>query len=133
MDAAVGCQFWWFGDAQPTRGRSTDSRDDEVIITIDSHGKLKRRHLHWRRVSGWMRGWAPAVSVAATPSVSRATTPADTPREGRSPESGSVGGSSKSIPIRGGQGDALDEARALLGTSRHASPRSYGAFVGSPR
>jgi hypothetical protein len=131
MDAAVGLQFVYFGDNEP-RGRSLNNApDDEVIITIDDHGKLKRRHLHWRRVSGWMRGWAPAVSVAATPSVSRATTPADTPREGRSPES--VGaGSSKSIPIRGQRGDALDEARALLGTSRHASPRSYGA-LGSPR
>ena len=27
----------------------------------------------------------------------------------------------------------LDEARALLGTGRHASPRSYGALAGSPR
>ncbi|KAH4188216.1 hypothetical protein HBH98_101710 [Parastagonospora nodorum] len=128
MDAAVGLQFWYFGDNEPeSRGRA---QDDDVIITVDDHGKLKRRHLHWRRVSGWMRGWAPAVSVAATPTVSRATTPADTPREG-SPQS--VGGSSsKSIPIRGQRGDALDEARALLGTSRHASPRSYGA-LGSPR
>jgi uncharacterized protein with PQ loop repeat len=129
MDFAVGVQFWYFGDAAP-RGRSTSTAsDNEVIITIDGNGKLKRRHLHWRRVSGWMRGWAPAVSVAATPSVSRGTTPSDTPREG-SPES--TGSKSRSIPIRG-QGDALDEARALLGTSRHASPRSYGAFVGSPR
>jgi hypothetical protein len=129
MDFAVGVQFWYFDDAAP-RGRSTSTAsDNEVIITIDGNGKLKRRHLHWRRVSGWMRGWAPAVSVAATPSVSRGTTPSDTPREG-SPES--TGSKSRSIPIRG-QGDALDEARALLGTSRHASPRSYGAFVGSPR
>ncbi|EAT82133.2 hypothetical protein SNOG_10739 [Parastagonospora nodorum SN15] len=100
MDAAVGLQFWYFGDNEPeSRGRA---QDDDVIITVDDHGKLKRRHLHWRRVSGWMRGWAPAVSVAATPTVSRATTPADTPREG-SPQS--VGGSSsKSIPIRGPEG-----------------------------
>jgi len=104
MDAAVGLQFWHFGDATP-RGRSPTPRDDEVIITVDDHGKLVRRSMHWRRVSGWMRGWAPAVSVAATPNVSRANTPMDSP---------SV------------------EARALLGTSRHASPRSYGA-VGSPR
>ena len=128
MDAAVGLQFWYFGDNEPeSRGRA---QDDDVVITVDDHGKLKRRHLHWRRVSGWMRGWAPAVSVAATPSVSRATTPADTPREGSPASAG--GASSKSIPIRGQRGDALDEARALLGTSRHASPRSYGA-LGSPR
>lgn len=137
MDAAVGLQFWYFGDGEVApRGRSLHPRDEDIVITIDDHGKLKRRHLHWRRVSGWMRGWAPAVSVAATPSVSRAQTPADTPRS-TSPASrgASVGGdasSSKSIPIRGSRGDALDEARALLGTSRHASPRSYGG-IGSPR
>lgn len=128
MDAAVGLQFVYFGDNEP-RGRSKVPGHDEIIITVDDHGRSVRRRLHWRRVSGWMRGWAPAVSVAATPNVSRATTPADTPREG-SPES--VGASSsKSIPIKG-KANALDEARALLGTSRHASPRSYGA-VGSPR
>lgn len=128
MDAAVGLQFVYFGDNEP-RGRSALPRDDEVIITVDDHGRLLRRRLHWRRVSGWMRGWAPAVSVAATPSASRAATPVDTPRDA-SPASGG-GESSKSIPIRG-KSNALDEARALLGTSRHASPRSYGA-VGSPR
>jgi uncharacterized protein with PQ loop repeat len=129
MDAAVGLQFVYFGDNEP-RGRSSSPRDEEIVITIDDHGRLKRRHLHWRRVSGWMRGWAPAVSVAATPSVSRATTPADTPRNASPVSAGAS--SSKSIPIRGQAGDALDEARALLGTSRHASPRSYGG-IGSPR
>lgn len=127
MDAAVGLQFIYFGDNEP-RGRSTLPGNDEVIITIDDHGKPVRKRLHWRRVSGWMRGWAPAVSVAATPNVSRAPTPVDTPRE-TSPASN--GSSSKSIPIQR-KTSALDEARALLGTSRHASPRSYGA-VGSPR
>jgi uncharacterized protein with PQ loop repeat len=130
MDAAVGLQFWFFSDAEP-RGRSRADSDD-VVVTIDAHGKLKRQRLHFRRVSGWMRGWAPAVSVAATPSVSRATTPV----EGEGSREGSVAGSSKSmgIPIsgKGKRGDALDEARALLGTSRHASPRSYGG-IGSPR
>lgn len=143
MDAAVGMQFLYFGDGElkDARGR-TILRDDEIILTVDDHGVSKRRRLHWRRVSGWMRGWAPAVSVAATPSVSRAGTPAEslTPREqspvgkGRPGQSGSRRNStgSQSIPIRGG-GRALDEARALLGTSRHASPRSYGALGGSPR
>jgi uncharacterized protein with PQ loop repeat len=136
MDAAVGLQFYHFGDAEP-RGRALAAHDDEIIITIDENGVPRRRRLHWRRVSGWMRGWAPAVSVAATPSVSRATTPADTPRSARSPASPSSSSAhsssprTKSIPIRG-TGDALDEARALLGTSRHASPRSYGA-LSSPR
>ncbi|KAH6625168.1 PQ loop repeat-domain-containing protein [Boeremia exigua] len=106
MDAAVGVQFAVFGDGElkDARGRMV-LRDDEIVVEVDEHGVMKRRRLHWRRVSGWMRGWAPAVSVAATPS---------------------------SIPIRTG-GRALDEARALLGTSRHASPRSYGALGGSPR
>lgn len=137
MDAAVGLQFLYFGDGElkDARGR-TILRDDEVVVTVDEHGVLKRRRLHWRRVSGWMRGWAPAVSVAATPSVSRAGTPAAslTPRD-RSPVEGGDAGTARSrshsIPIRGGR--ALDEARALLGTSRHASPRSYGALGGSPR
>jgi hypothetical protein len=129
MDAAVGLQFYFFRDNEP-RGRSALPREDEIIITVDDHGKPRRRRLHWRRVSGWMRGWAPAVSVAATPSASRATTPADTPRNA-SPVSVGSSSTSKSIPIKG-KGSALDEARALLGTSRHASPRSYGA-VGSPR
>lgn len=127
MDAAVGLQFVYFGDNEP-RGRSTLPRDNEVIITINDHGKPIRKRLHWRRVSGWMRGWAPAVSVAATPNVSRAATPVHTPRD-QSPAS--IGSSSKSIPIKR-KANALDEARALLGTSRHSSPRSYGA-VGSPR
>ncbi|XPT01587.1 hypothetical protein M3J09_010719 [Ascochyta lentis] len=146
MDAAVGLQFLYFGDGElkDARGR-TIMRDDEIILTVDDNGVPKRRRLHWRRVSGWMRGWAPAVSVAATPSVSRATTPAQTPtprnqspaspsgsaREGGS-ESGNKRSSSQSIPIASRPGGALDEARALLGTSRHASPRSYGA-LSSPR
>ncbi|KAF2851626.1 PQ-loop-domain-containing protein [Plenodomus tracheiphilus IPT5] len=134
MDAAVGLQFVYFHDNEnESRGRS---RDDEVILTLDDHGKTVRRRLHWRRVSGWMRGWAPAVSVAATPSSSRAPTPS--PRDESAGSVGSEASSSTStsassgIPIQGGKGNALDEARALLGTGRHASPRSYGA-LGSPR
>ncbi|KZM23336.1 hypothetical protein ST47_g5542 [Ascochyta rabiei] len=135
MDFAVGLQFFYFGDGalKDTRGR-TMARDDEIILTLDDHGVPKSRRLHWRRVSGWMRGWAPAVSVAATPSVSRATTPAHTPTP-RNQSPASVSGSeaskrspSRSIPISARPGGALDEARALLGTSRHASPRSYGAL-----
>ena len=109
MDAAVGLQFVYFGDNEP-RGRSTLPRDDEIIITVDDHGKPIRKRLHWRRVSGWMRGWAPAVSVAATPSTSRATTPIETPRGGSPASTG--GSSSQSIPIRG-KSNALDEARAF--------------------
>lgn len=117
MDAAVGLQFWYFGDNEP-RGRGK-LRDDEVLEIVDQ-GLRHRKRFRWRRVSGWMRGWVPAVSVAGTPSVSRATTPAESLRD-ESPAS------SSSIPIRGERG-ALDEARALLGTQRHASPRSYGGI-----
>ncbi len=141
MDAAVGLQFVYFGDNEPPRGRSRQyPGDDEIIITVNDHGKPVRRRLHWHRVSGWMRGWAPAVSVAATPNVSRASTPvgessrslSGSPNSDDGASSSTVS-SSKSIPIKS-NGSALDEARALLGTSRHASPRhSYGAFYGSPR
>ncbi|KAL1592791.1 hypothetical protein SLS60_011207 [Paraconiothyrium brasiliense] len=125
MDAAVGVQFWCYGDNEP-RGRGK-LRDDEVILDINDHGLLKQRRFRWRRVSGWMRGWVPAVSVAGTPSASRAGTPAESPRN-ESPNSSSS--SSQSIPIRGERG-ALDEARALLGTERHASPRSFGGSYGA--
>lgn len=128
MDAAVGLQFWYYGDNdEAMRGRGKD-RDSDILVVLGDDGARKKRRFRWRRVSGWMRGWVPAVSVAGTPSASRAGTPA--------PRSPSVDGggesdivkassSSSSIQIRGERG-ALDEARALLGTERHASPRSYG-------
>jgi len=122
MDAAVGLQFWYFGENEP-RGRAK-GRDDEVIVVVNDHGLNKKKRFRWRRASGWMRGWIPAVSVAGTPSASRAGTPAETPRR-QSPNSSSSGSYSQSIPIQGERG-ALDEARALLGTERHASPRGYG-------
>ncbi|KAF2654005.1 hypothetical protein K491DRAFT_601730, partial [Lophiostoma macrostomum CBS 122681] len=111
MDAAVGFQFWYFGEGEQ-RGRPKN-RDDEVIV-VNDHGIRKRMHLRWRRASGWMRGWQPSVSVAGTPNVSRATTPVQTPRvTSPSPSSSRSMGSERA---------ALDEARALLGTS----PRTYG-------
>jgi hypothetical protein len=92
-----------------------------VIVVVDQ-GIRKRIHRRWRRASGWMRGWMPAVSVAGTPNVSRAATPVQTPRD-TSPSPSA----SRSLRIGGG-GGALDEARALLGTSPRlgSSPRSYG-------
>ncbi|KAF1995566.1 hypothetical protein P154DRAFT_500105 [Amniculicola lignicola CBS 123094] len=115
MDAAVGFQFWYFGEGKQ-RGRPK-TRDEEVIVVLND-GLQKSRRWRWHRVSGWMRGWVPAVSVAGTPSVSRAGTPSETPRAT----------SPSPIPGRGGSGSgsALEEARALLGTERNASPRSYG-------
>ncbi|KAF1965173.1 hypothetical protein BU23DRAFT_575073 [Bimuria novae-zelandiae CBS 107.79] len=123
MDAAVGVQFWYFGDNEP-RGRGK-LRDDEVLEIID-HGLRKNKRFRWRRVSGWMRGWVPAVSVAGTPSVSRATTPAETPRD-ESPASSS----SQSIPIRGERG-ALDEARALLVTNMATREAASATGHGDP-
>jgi hypothetical protein len=107
----VGVQFWRYGEGEQ-RGRTT-TRDDEVIV-VNDHGIRKRLHMRWRRASGWMRGWQPSVSVAGTPNVSRATTPVQTPRV-TSPSP------SPSRSMNSERG-ALDEARALLGTS----PRTYG-------
>ncbi|KAF1962196.1 hypothetical protein CC80DRAFT_156479 [Byssothecium circinans] len=120
MDAAVGFQFYYFGDGDEgeDRGRGK-AREVESVVVVEDHGHKMKKRVKWRRVSGWMRGWVPAVSVAGTPSGSRVPTPVQTPRT-ESPASGS-----QSIPIRGERG-ALDEARALLGTQRHASPRSFG-------
>lgn len=121
MDAAVGVQFWYFGDGAEFRGRQKSTGDDESVIVVVDHGIRKRIHRRWRRASGWMRGWMPAVSVAGTPNVSRAATPVPTPRDTSPSPSGS-----RSLRIGGG--GALDEARALLGTSPRlgSSPRSYG-------
>ncbi|KAF2197968.1 hypothetical protein GQ43DRAFT_423475 [Delitschia confertaspora ATCC 74209] len=116
MDAAVGVQFWYFGDAE-ARGRSkSPSEDEDVVVVVNEPGQeMERRKWRWRRVSGWMRGWVPSVSVAATP----AGTPAGTPRA-----------SSPASSFGRGDRNALEEARALLGTQRRGSTgsraRSYG-------
>ncbi|KAF2276797.1 PQ-loop-domain-containing protein [Westerdykella ornata] len=132
MDACMGLQFCVFGDGIKAddvgRGRSrraapriAQDEEEEVVVVINDHGIRKRIHRRWRRASGWMRGWMPSVSVAGTPSVSRASTPV---RSGSPASARSIVGSSGSPP---GRGKALDEARSLLyGTS----PRSYGG-VGS--
>jgi uncharacterized protein with PQ loop repeat len=131
MDAAVGVQFWYFGESDSNRGRSS-ARDDEVLIVVNDTGYGRKLHRRWRRASGWMRGWIPSVSVAGTPNVSRAATPDQTPRgtTSQSPRRPSL---SRGVVI-GGR-DALDEARALLGSSPgiygSTPPRSYGGT--SPR
>jgi uncharacterized protein with PQ loop repeat len=55
MDACVGMQFWWFGESK--------GREPVVVVAVERQGRKWR----WRRVSGWMRGWMPSVSVAGTP------------------------------------------------------------------
>lgn len=47
LDASVGAQFLIYGEAE---GR---------VIVVEEDGS---RRWHWRRVSGWMRGWVPSIS-----------------------------------------------------------------------
>lgn len=47
LDASVGIQFLLYGDS------------DAKVIVVEESGTRK---WHWRRVSGWMRGWIPSVS-----------------------------------------------------------------------
>ncbi|KAK5117746.1 hypothetical protein LTR85_008721 [Meristemomyces frigidus] len=47
LDASVGIQFLMYGEVE------------EKVIVIEEDGG---RRWHWRRVSGWMRGWIPSVS-----------------------------------------------------------------------
>ncbi|KAF2475168.1 uncharacterized protein BDR25DRAFT_213656 [Lindgomyces ingoldianus] len=115
MDFAVGLQFWYFGDGGE-RGRPKP-REDEIVVVVNDEGVRRKRRWRWHRVSGWMRGWVPSVSVAGTPAVSRTGTPVQTPR-----------GVSPAPSAESGRGGALDEARALLGTQRTASPRGYGGL-----
>jgi hypothetical protein len=61
MDASVGLQFLYFGEQAPA-----------PVVVIEER---KGRKWRWRRVSGWMRGWMPSVSVAGTPRLG-------TPRSG---------------------------------------------------
>ncbi|KAF1983131.1 hypothetical protein K402DRAFT_448313 [Aulographum hederae CBS 113979] len=66
MDAAVGFQFLAYGDG-------TEGGDAVApVIVVEDDGEGTRRT--WRRVSGWLRGWVPSVSIAGTP---RPGTPAD--------------------------------------------------------
>jgi uncharacterized protein with PQ loop repeat len=61
MDGMMGVQFLHFGDNSP--------KPAVVVVVEVDKGKKWR----WRRVSGYMRGWMPSVSVAGTP---RPSTPA---------------------------------------------------------
>ena len=48
LDASVGIQFLMYGDGA------------KVIVVEEDRWHRK----HWRRVSGWMRGWIPSISEA---------------------------------------------------------------------
>ena len=49
LDAAVGVQFLSYGEREA------------VVRVRDERGRG-----HWRKVSGWMRGWVPSVSPGGT-------------------------------------------------------------------
>jgi solute carrier family 66 (lysosomal lysine-arginine transporter), member 1 len=46
MDASVGVQFLMYGEGV------------KVVVVEEQEG----RGWHWRKVSGWMRGWVPGIS-----------------------------------------------------------------------
>ncbi|KAK0768016.1 hypothetical protein LTR59_017987 [Friedmanniomyces endolithicus] len=52
LDASVGLQFWVYG-----------GRRERVVVVVEvqegGEGERGWRGRHWRRVSGWMRGWVP--------------------------------------------------------------------------
>ncbi|TKA78462.1 hypothetical protein B0A55_04969 [Friedmanniomyces simplex] len=51
LDASVGWQFWAYGREEEGEGGEV-----EVVVVVVEEGWKGR---HWRRVSGWMRGWVP--------------------------------------------------------------------------
>lgn len=50
LDATIGVQFLIFGEGDL----------DKSVLTEDREGRS-----HWRRVSGWMRGWVPSPNLSA--------------------------------------------------------------------
>ena len=61
MDAMVGVQFWWFGEGHGPSGQ------DEVVVVVEEGLGRTGKGWKWKRVEGWMRGWAPSVSRPGTP------------------------------------------------------------------
>ncbi|KAL9594744.1 MAG: hypothetical protein Q9219_006856 [cf. Caloplaca sp. 3 TL-2023] len=51
MDAIIGLQFLIFGD---------EAAAQKVVVVRDDRGRS-----HWRKVSGWMRGWVPSPGPRA--------------------------------------------------------------------
>lgn len=50
LDASVGVQFALYGEG------------GERIVVAEAEGSGRGRKWHWRKVSGWMRGWVPSIS-----------------------------------------------------------------------
>lgn len=48
LDASVGVQFLLYRD------------EGEGLVVVDDDAVGQGRRSHWRRVSGWMRGWVPS-------------------------------------------------------------------------
>lgn len=67
MDACVGLQFIMFGESQV---------QGPVVVVEERKGRRWR----WRRVSGWMRGWMPSVSVPGSPRLGTPALVPATPR-----------------------------------------------------
>jgi uncharacterized protein with PQ loop repeat len=86
MDAMMGVQFLYFGDNTPRPA---------VVVVEMGKGKKWR----WRRVSGYMRGWMPSVSVAGTP---RPGTPASRVGSGAGAENERLLGQASGEPGYGG-------------------------------
>ena len=56
LDGCVGVQFLLYGEGEGAtgNGRPGEGRGKAVPV-VDEAGKT-----HWRKVSGWMRGWVPS-------------------------------------------------------------------------
>lgn len=57
MDGIIGIQFLIFGEAQEAL---------KVVVIRDERGRS-----HWRKVSGWMRGWVPSPAPGTRDGVER--------------------------------------------------------------
>lgn len=57
MDAGMGVQFWLWGEAEVAACSG-------VVVATEGDSSKK----HWRRASGWMRGWVPTVRSSRPPS-----------------------------------------------------------------
>ncbi|KAF2429145.1 hypothetical protein EJ08DRAFT_591166 [Tothia fuscella] len=78
MDALMGVQFLCYSEERPS----------PTVVVVEMS---KDKRWRWRRVSGYMRGWMPSVSVAATP---RPGTPASKVGSASEPEAECLLGSS---------------------------------------